>query len=147
MKPSGPRHLGREYALRLLYGFDITGNISKSLKSFPPANWWTGQDRLRVPPPARDFGRKIVEQVLKHREEIDQLIKEYSKHWRLERISPIERNILRIGICELLYFGENPIKVILNEALELSKCYGNLESPRFINGILDPLASHLRQEE
>ena len=72
-----------------------------------------------------------------HRQEIDRLIESHSEHWRLDRISVIDRNILRIAIFELLYCDEIPPKVTLNEAIDLGKRFGSEESGSFINGILD----------
>lgn len=76
-----------------------------------------------------------------HAQEIDRLIEQYSEHWRLGRIAPIDRNILRIAIFELVYCDEIPPKVTLNEAIELGKEFGSDESGSFINGILDRILS------
>jgi N utilization substance protein B len=83
------------------------------------------------------FLEKIVQGVLTHYREIDRLIEQYSEHWRLGRIAPIDRSILRIAIFELVYCDEIPPKVTLNEAVDLGKEYGSDESGSFINGILD----------
>ncbi|RJP26532.1 MAG: transcription antitermination factor NusB [Candidatus Omnitrophota bacterium] len=147
MKSSGARHIGREYALRMLYTYDIDAESRDTGGHLPPANWWGSQDRLHVTIPAEEFANKLVKTIRSHYEDIDSLIREYSHHWRLPRMAPVDRNILRIGVSELLYHKNTPTKVILNEALELAKCYGDADSPRFINGILDPLAGKLRAEE
>lgn len=86
---------------------------------------------------------RIVQGVLAHRQEIDQLIEQYSKNWRLDRITPIDHTILRIAIFELLYCEEIPPKVALNEAVDLGKEYGSEDSGRFINGILDRILNEV----
>lgn len=88
--------------------------------------------------PGRDeFAERIVLGVLKHREEIDGLVEQYSDNWRLERMTVIDRNLLRLATFELLYCDEIPPKVALNEAIDLGKKFGSEESSGFINGILD----------
>mgnify|MGYP001005609848 FL=1 len=83
--------------------------------------------------------------VVGRREEIDQLIERHSLHWRVERMSRVDRNVLRLAVYELLDHEEAPARVILNEAIELAKRYGSEESGAFINGILDKLAATLRE--
>jgi N utilization substance protein B len=85
----------------------------------------------------------IVEGVLAHCQEIDRLIEQYSEHWRLGRMAPIDRTILRIAIFELLYCEEIPPKVTLNEAVDLGKQFGSDASGSFINGILDRILNEV----
>jgi transcription antitermination protein NusB len=85
----------------------------------------------------------IVQGVLSHCAEIDRLIEQYSEHWRLDRMAPIDRTILRIAIFELLYCEEVPPKVTLNEAVDLGKQFGSEESGSFINGILDRILNEV----
>ncbi len=91
------------------------------------------------------FLDQIVQGVLDHCQEIDQLIKQYSENWSLERIAAIDRTILRIAIFELLYCEDIPPKVTLNEAVDLGKRYGSENSGSFINGILDRILSEVAQ--
>jgi len=86
---------------------------------------------------ADDFLKRLVLGVLEHFLELDQLIEQYSEHWRLDRINMIDRNILRIALFELLYCEEIPPKVTINEAIDLGKRFGSEDSGSFINGILD----------
>ena len=88
----------------------------------------------------KEFAARIVEGVHGHREEIDRLIGKHSEHWRLERIDRVDKNILRMGVFELLYCDDIPIKVALNEAIDLGKQFGTVESGAFINGILDKIS-------
>jgi len=81
--------------------------------------------------------------VTEHRQEIDRLIEERSENWRLNRMTIIDRNILRIAIFELLCCGDIPPKVTLNEAIDLGKRYGSEESGSFINGILDRIQNEV----
>jgi transcription antitermination protein NusB len=74
------------------------------------------------------------------RDAIDDRIRAVSKHWRLERMSRVDRNIIRLGAFELLHMAEIPRRVTLNEAVELAKRFGNEESPAFVNGVLDRIA-------
>ncbi len=92
-----------------------------------------------IPASIRPFAEKIVSGVYLHRDEIDKLIVRASENWRLERMSIIDRNILRIAVFEMLYCLEIPPKVSLNEAIDLGKSFGSPDSGAFINGILDHL--------
>jgi len=90
-----------------------------------------------------EFAKRIVLGVMEHRQEIDRLIEERSENWRLDRMTMIDRNILRIAIFELLYCSEVPPKVTLNEAIDLGKRFGSEESGSFINGVLDRIQNEV----
>ncbi|MCL4265056.1 MAG: transcription antitermination factor NusB [Anaerolineae bacterium] len=96
-----------------------------------------------------EFARQLVYGVIEHQAEMDILIARYAPEWPLDQMAVIDRNILRIAIYEFLVDGETPIKVAINEAVELAKTYGSDSAPRFINGVLGTLAEQiptLRQE-
>jgi len=93
-----------------------------------------------------EFAKRIVLGVMEHQREIDRLIEERSEHWRLDRMTIVDRNILRIAIFELLYCSEVPPKVTLNEAIDLGKRFGSEESGNFINGILDRIQNEVIQK-
>ncbi|MBX3060236.1 MAG: transcription antitermination factor NusB [Anaerolineae bacterium] len=96
-----------------------------------------------------EFTRRLVYGVIEHQAEMDILIARYAPEWPLDQMAVIDRNILRIAIYEFLIDGETPIKVAINEAVELAKTYGSDSAPRFINGVLGTLAEqipNLRQE-
>ncbi len=96
-----------------------------------------------------EFTRRLVYGVIEHQAEMDILIARYAPEWPLDQMAVIDRNILRIAIYEFLVDGETPIKVAINEAVELAKTYGSDSAPRFINGVLGTLAEQiptLRQE-
>lgn len=87
--------------------------------------------------PEDPYGRKLVQGVEEHREEIDRRIEERAEGWPLERLHSVDRNLLRLAIYELLYEEDVPPEVVIDEAVELAKKYGTERSPAFINGILD----------
>jgi transcription antitermination protein NusB len=84
--------------------------------------------------------------VIAHRAEIDRLIEQHSHNWRLDRMSRIDRNVLRLGVFELKYRPDIPKKVSLNEAVELGKNFGTEESSAFVNGLLDRVAAALGKQ-
>ena len=132
----GKRRRSREFALQVLYQLEITkqGALQAMVQlkeNFSPEE---GED---------EFAKQIVLGVVERRQEIDRLIEERSENWRLDRMTIIDRNILRIAIFELLYCSEVPPKVTLNEAIDLGKRYGSEESGSFINGILDRIQNEV----
>ena len=126
----GKRRKSREFALQTLYQWNVTQRDVRQIL-----------DQLRVhfsPEEEKDqFAERIVLGVLEHCSQLDQVIEASSEHWRLDRMSLIDRNILRIATFELLYCSETPPKVVLNEAIDLGKRFGSDDSGSFINGILD----------
>ena len=124
------RRESRTSALQVLYQWDLTHQDAREvLLHF--------KDHFSSKERNDPFFERLVEGVLTHCQEIDRLIETYSEHWRLSRMTPIDRNILRIAIFELVCCDEIPPKVTLNEAVDLGKQYGSDESGSFINGILD----------
>jgi transcription antitermination factor NusB len=133
----GRRRKARELALQLLYQLDVQGESSAEphLDEF-----WT---RHPVDREVRDFADALVRGTKQHEGKIDEMISQYAENWELERMAVVDRNILRQGIFELLWMGEVPPKVAINEALEVSKKFSTQESSRFINGILDRIHKEL----
>ena len=130
-----PRTRARALALQVLYEIDVANH--------PAAE--TLQLRLEETPLAEDlseFARQIVFGVLPLRSEIDQLIAQYAPEWPLDQIAAIDRNILRMAFWEFAVQGQTPVKVAINEAVELAKQFGSDSAPRFINGVLGSLAEH-----
>lgn len=120
----------REWALQFLYQGEFSGPPDPTaLEQF----WSHFQDEGA--PPA--YLKELVAGVGSHLEELDALIVRYSEHWRLERMTVVDRNLLRLAIYELLYQPEIPPKVVINEAVEMAKRYGSEASGAFVNGILD----------
>ncbi len=132
----GKRRSSREQALKFLYQFEFnTGDYQEQMVQFGERHT-SGEE-------VRGFMQELVEKVLGHKEEIDVLLQKYSEHWTLDRMTVIDRNILRLGVCELIYDRSIPPKVAINEAVEIAKKYGSEESPDFINGILDKVYKEL----
>jgi len=134
----GKRRKSRELALQVLYQIDMSeGDAEEKFNLF----WqhFTPSDELKA------FSQKIVEGVCQHREEIDALIEKHSEHWRLTRMTIVDRNVLRSAIFELMYCADIPTKVILNEAVELGKKFGSEKTGPFINGILDKVSHQIKR--
>ena len=92
-----------------------------------------------------EFSYKLLYGVREHLSGIDMLITRYAPEWPLEQMAVIDRNVLRIAIFEFLIDSETPVKVAINEAVELAKVYGSDSAPRFINGVLGSLADQIPQ--
>ncbi|NOK01048.1 MULTISPECIES: transcription antitermination factor NusB [Myxococcus] len=138
----GARRTGRERALQALYQLEMaTATTAEALESA----WSAAEESNKRDPDAVRFARELVEGVQSHRDEIDQLIERHSHNWRLDRMSRIDRNVLRLGIFELKYRPDIPRKVSINEAVELGKNFGNEESSAFVNGLLDRVAVALNK--
>ena len=88
---------------------------------------------------AFDYAKRLVDGTVAHREEIDDLIKGQAENWRLERMSAVDRNVLRLAVYEFLYESDVPKLVVVDEAIELAKKFGSEQSGRFVNGLLDGL--------
>ncbi len=135
--PTGSRHKARELALQALYQSDISGDgINRAVGELCEENA-NGRADL-------DYFRKVASGTWNRLDELDGWIAQAANNWSPKRISTIDRNILRQGVYELLAEPELPIKVVINEAIELSKRYGGDGSRSFINGIMDRLAGEIR---
>lgn len=93
-----------------------------------------------------EFATELVNGVVAHREEIDEVIGRYSEEWSIGRMPVIDRNVLRLAVFELLYLSDIPMAVTINEAVELAKVFSTEDSGRFVNGVLSAIAEkeHLR---
>ena len=130
----------REWALKFLYQADFVGSRGRE----DLASFWSHfhPDGPGVPA----YLRELVAGAAAHQDELDALIVRYSEHWRLERMTVVDRNLLRLAAFELLYLPKIPPKVVINEAVELAKRYGSEDSGAFVNGILDQIrAAHESQ--
>ena len=95
--------------------------------------------RINATKETQSFTRALIKKLLLHEKEVDELLKKISTNWPQDRMAVIDRNILRLGISELLFDSTTPPKVVINEAIEIAKKFGTDESPDFINGILDKI--------
>ncbi len=134
---TGIRRSGRAYALQLLYARD--GDPATDVTG--AAVSWADTFDLEIEPQAQLFARDLVAAATTRGPEIDELITTSSKNWRIDRMSRVDRNILRLGACELLAFHDVPVKVVINEAVELAKLFGGDNSSRFVNGVLGTIAA------
>ncbi len=124
------RRFGRVSILSALYQIDI-GNISR--EKVLKLDWITE----KISDDLREFIFDLINGAVDHTDEIDKLIVKYSAHWTIDRISPVDKAILRFSIYSLLYRKDIPANVAIDEAIEISKLYSTEKSYQFINGILD----------
>ena len=135
----GKRRSSRELALKFLYQFELNaGDLDEQIKLFLERN--SSQEDVE------SFMKELVVSLIDKIEEIDEIIQKFSDHWVLDRMTVIDRNILRMGTCELLFIFSTPPKVVINEAIDIAKKYGNEDSPEFINGILDKVYNEIGQK-
>ncbi len=133
-----PRQKAREMAFQFLYQLDQTkgsmaiGEIEAEFKIHA--------DHFNTAQLSRDFALRLVKQTLSSLDAIDAVITSHAENWRIDRIGAIEKAFLRMGAAELIYFKDVPASVTLNEVIELSKYFGEAETPAFLNGILDPIS-------
>jgi N utilization substance protein B len=130
-----PRTRARALALQVLYEVDIANH--------PPGEIY--MLRLEEAPLTEDlaeFARQIIFGILPLTTTLDHMIAKYAPEWPLDQIAAIDRNILRMALWEFAVFRETPLKVAINEAVELAKLYGSDSAPRFVNGVLGALADH-----
>jgi transcription antitermination protein NusB len=131
------RTKARERAVQALYQIDVAATdldeaLSRFWRSFEP-----------VEREVMDLAEALVRGVAEHRRTVDDAIESVSTNWRLDRMARVDRNILRLAVHELLHRAEVPVKVVINEAIELGKKYGSESSGAFINGVLDKIAQSL----
>jgi N utilization substance protein B len=126
----GIRRKGREAALKILYSIDLNP-VSRSDACEQVLDYG------EVPEKTREFTRELVEDTLERLEIIDGHIQNASLKWEISRMAAVDRNVLRLAVSELTGAVPKPVRVVLNEAIELAKKFGGDESGTFVNGILD----------
>jgi N utilization substance protein B len=126
----GNRSRARELALQVLYQVEVGKQELQDAFNRFLAN-------EKGLPQVKDFARQLAEGVLAHQEEIDAQLSKHSQNWEIQRFPAVDRAILRLGCYELLFSGEIPYEVSLDEYVELAKEYGGDDSPKFVNGLLD----------
>jgi len=131
----GARRKGRELALQMLYQWDVSREPVEAIVESSPEISKAGDA-------AREFARGLVEGTIDRVEEIDKILIETSEHWRLGRMSTVDRNVLRLAVYELLT-KSTPASVVINEALEVAKRFSSPESVAFVNGVLDAVNARL----
>ncbi len=143
------RTRAREFALQVLYQMDLTRVSAKeALEDF-----WSGEAtpdlgiegketvfKDKKDPEIKKYAQILVQGVAGKQEDLDKIIERFAENWALLRMAYVDRNILRLAAYEILYLEEIPVKVAINEAVELAKRYGEVDSSKFVNGILDKIA-------
>ncbi len=130
------RRKAREIALQVLYQVDASKiDVDEAMELF--------RGNFGMPRETAEFSEQLIRYTLDHIKEIDDLITNCSEHWSLERMSIVDKNILRMAVYEFLYCDDIPPKVTLNEAIDIGKHYGSDNSGSFINGILDAIYAKL----
>lgn len=140
----GARRRARECALQILYSLDVNPtSVEQALLQF-----WRGlaeeeqKDREVV-----SFAEALVRGTVLHLSEIDGIVQQASRNWRLERMARVDRNLLRLATYELRHELSVPLRVAINEAIELAKRFGAPSSPAFVNGLLDRISQELERRE
>ncbi|MEO0092857.1 MAG: transcription antitermination factor NusB [candidate division WOR-3 bacterium] len=126
------RRRAREAAVSVFYRYDL---VNEDYNKTVPETI----QRQNLNPMAIEYFTRLVKTAFSHLSEIDECIQKYLKGWSLERLATLDRSILRIATCELLFFPDIPPKVSINEAVEIAKKYSDEESGRFVNGVLDAI--------
>lgn len=142
----GKRRQSRELVLQALYQADFHNfEAETTLREFWRTRSIDDADIgfQRLDPETVGFAKFLFDGVMARLAEIDGIIEKHSQHWRLGRMNRIDRNILRLGVFELLTLEDVPTKVVIDEAIEIGKKYGSGDSGAFINGILDPIAKKM----
>ena len=144
-RKKGPRRLGRKIAFQVLYSTNFleqegVDNYLKMIDHF------CADEKYPINEKAVEFAKELVKGTLDHINELDKIIEAHSKNWKLSRIAKVELTILRLSIFEMMYRDDVPTKVAINEAVELSKAFGDDNSKRFVNGILDAVAKTLENK-
>ena len=128
------RTMARESALKILYAIDITKEEPDKCIN----NFWMSQDKIEQE--IKNYADDIVRGVCRNKERIDKLVSECATNWELGRMAVIDRNILRLGTYELIFAEGIPPKVAINEAIDIAKRYGDKDSGKFVNGVLDKIS-------
>ena len=130
-----PRTRARSVALQVLYETDLSEHL-------PGEVLQARLEEISLSEDLAEFARRIVAGVRPLAHDLDQLIAKYAPEWPLDQIAAIDRNLLRIALWEFAVYNETPVKVAINEAVELAKVFGSDSTARFVNGVLGALADH-----
>lgn len=127
------RRTAREKALQALFQIDMSQSETND-----------AIEHVLEDHPHDDYLNQLVTGVVLHKQQIDEMIKGKLEKWTLERLAPVDRNLLRLAVFELVYCQENvPANVVLDEAIEIAKIYGDDQSSRFVNGVLSKIKDQL----
>lgn len=141
------RHRAREIALQILYQYDLVSQasgikpIAKDLV-FDLTHYYA---HFNVPESLREFVGQLVVGTLHEISKLDEILEKHAAHWKISRMSAVDRSLLRMATYEMLIIREVPPAVIIDEAIELGKSFGTAETPSFVNGILDSVKKQLTE--
>jgi transcription antitermination protein NusB len=134
----GDRRRAREYALQLLFQLDLSpSTLDAAVEAF-----WSDK---KVSDTVRAFAEEIVRGTMDRREALDEVLASMTLNWRITRMAVVDRNVLRMALYEFLFQPDTPRVVVIDEAIEVAKKFGNDESGPFINGVLDAIRIRLEQ--
>lgn len=141
------RHLARTIALQSLTEWDFNKSllsrdidIKETVKRYLETEASSNFEEA-------DFSENLVKKIIQDKDKIDDYIKKYAPQWPLKQITLVDRNILRLGIFELIFFKKTPPKVAINEAIEIAKSFGGQTSGKFINGVLGAIYEDIKNEK
>ena len=135
----GKRRSSRELAIKFLYLMELNpGDTEQQLQQFWESN--PCQEDIQ------NYTTELLAKIHEGQPAIDNILERFSENWTLDRMAVIDRNLLRLATCELMYEKSIPPKVVIDEAVEIAKRYGSGESPSFINGILDRVMKEVENE-
>jgi N utilization substance protein B len=132
----GSRRKSREFAMQMLYQWEICGYTPAQVQ----ATFFANQ---RADAEVEGFARDLFEGAVVNIDQLDRLVREHADHWRLERMAAVDRNILRVALYELLHHPETPAAAVINEALEMARRFSGGGSVEFVNGVLDGIRKDL----
>lgn len=136
------RSRARGWALQALYAWESRGSEPDRLVLVLEEL----SETLRVSPRNRLYANVLVQLVARNLARIDRIIQLHLTNWSLKRLSAVDRNVLRVGVAELMFVDDVPPRVTIREMIRLAELYGTEESPRFVNGVLDAVMRHLATE-
>ncbi len=134
------RRQTRERVLQTLYAYELSKEPIAMIMD-------TVLGELKSSKEDFDFAKSLVAAVIQHQEELETIIRKKVAHWEFDRIAVIDRVVLRMGICELLYFNDIPPKVTINESIEIAKAFSTEKSGKFVNGVLDAILDDLKSSK
>jgi len=135
----GTRRQARELAMQALFYMDIRKDASEEMLEYFCGCFCPSKK-------SRPFFIKLVNGVLGAKDQIDALVERFSQNWKINRMSCVDRNVMRIAVYEMIYCDDIPPKVSINEAVDIGKKFGTQESGAFINGIMDSIRGTLEKE-
>ncbi len=133
------RRLVRERVLQALYAYELSHEPIETIIEDVVAD-------LKKQPEAFAFAKQLILKVIECAKELDGLIRQRIQHWEFNRLAIIDKIVIRMGICELLYFDDIPPKVSINEAIEIARAYSTEKSDKFVNGVLDSILDDLKKD-